>query len=61
MEEAPPTDDTQMADGDGDGPPAVTLGPNLNVAAAIESNIRALFKSGAPSMEVQRTTRATMP
>ena len=39
----------------GDGAPAVTLGPNLTVAAAVESNIRMLFKSGAPSMQVGRT------
>jgi hypothetical protein len=59
-DEAQPSDGTEVVDGDGDGPPSVTLGPNLIVAAAIESNIRALFKSGAPSMEVRRTA-ATMP
>jgi hypothetical protein len=61
MEEAPPTDGTPVVDGGADGPPSVTLGPNLIVAAAVESNIRALFKSGAPSMEVGCTTRETMP
>jgi hypothetical protein len=54
MEDVPPTGDACSED-DGDGAPAVTLGPNLTVAAAVESNIRALFKSGAPSMQVGRT------